>query len=135
MPNHVPFVYIIGPLHGPSGYNIGDNIYQAKTTAFEIQREAHELRMPVITYCPHVETGWLLLDDERCKEIKQNEHLYMRAYLSLLMSGKVDAVYFIGSSPGADVELMVAENMGIKVLRDLSTVKLFLLDWRDKQCG
>lgn len=94
MPNHVPFVYVIGPLRGPSGYKIGDNIYQAKTTAFDIQREAHELGMPVITYCPHVETGWLLLDDERCKEIEQNEHLYMRAYLSLLMSGKVDAVVF-----------------------------------------
>lgn len=134
MANHAPFVYIIGPLHGKDDSEVWNNIECAKKVAFDIQCAAHELRMPVITFCPHSETGEYLLDC-RNDEVWGNEHLYMQAYLSLLMSGKVDAVYFIGSSPGADVELMVAENMGIPVLRDAANVETFLLDWRDKQCG
>jgi hypothetical protein len=134
MPNHAPFIYIIGPLHDKEPETVAINIERADQAAFGIQCAAHELGMPVVTFCPHSETGEYLLDC-RNDEVKDNEHLYMRGYLSLLMSGKVDAVYFIGSSPGADVELMVAEEMGIKVLRDMEAVKPFLLDWRDKQCG
>jgi hypothetical protein len=130
MPNHAPFIYIIGPLHGESDDEVQSNIDVAEEIAFDIQCAAHELRMPVVTFCPHSETGEHLLDC-RNDEVKDNEHLYMRAYLSLLMSGKVDAVYFIGSSPGADVELMIAENMGIRVMRDMDDVGLFLTEWRD----
>ena len=135
MANRAPFIYIIGPLHGENDADILDNIEKAESAAYEIQCKAHNMNIPIITFCPHSETGWWLVDSETCEKVAQEEHLYMRAYLSLLMSGKVDAVYFIGSSPGADVELMVAENMGIPVLRDAVNVETFLLDRRDKQCG
>ena len=131
MPNHAPFIYIIGPLHDESVERIKANIVLAKGIAFEIQRTAHEMNMQVITFCPHAETGGWLINIIRKVEVMQNEYHYMRAYLSLLMSGKVDAVYFIGSSPGADVELMIAENMGIRVMWDMDDVGLFLTEWRD----
>jgi hypothetical protein len=109
-------IYVAGPYTAPSLDKIESNVNAAIDAGIEVFRRGH------FPYVPHL-THFV---DKRANEIGkplqwEDFIVWDRAWL-----GKAEAILYLGSSPGADLELKLAISQGKKVFRsidDVPTVK------------
>lgn len=95
-------IYIAGPYSAPNARQIQINV------DFAIKIGCSMIRKGWVPFIPHLSHYiWLHPDGDFAYKIWTN--------LDLEWLKVCDAFYYIGSSPGVDVELKIAEEMGIPI--------------------
>ncbi len=109
------FVYVSGPYSSPVGTPAGEgeeaiaaNVRRANAVALELVGMGHS------PFVPHTMMfGW----EDRDGVAREDAMRVCRDWV-----GRCDAIFVIGSSPGADAELEVAEEHGLSVYRSMGEV-------------
>ena len=98
-------VYVSGKYTGDSLEEMEFNTYQAVDAGIEVIKKGHEVIVPHLSH-------WL---DLRAKEknIELSWQDFMNSDLEIVK--RCDAILYISSSKGADIELEVAIENGLKV--------------------
>jgi len=105
-------VYIAGPYTSSDLEKREENVKRAMEIGTKIMQLGHH------PYCPHTHTGtW-----EDFADIAYEE--FMQLHMTILEKW-AEAMFFIGSSPGADREKAMAEKMGIPVFTTIEEFKEF----------
>ena len=106
-------IYIAGPYSNPDENKKQENVARAERIAVALARAGHQF------FCPHLHTkDW---------ELKYPDIPY-KYYIELdlgLIETWAEALFYIGSSPGADVELAKAKELGLLVFRSLEELAQF----------
>ena len=105
-------IFVAGPLTHMDPEKRGDNVEHALDTGHALLLGGHQ------PFVPHLSQYW---DDHLwCGGDNLPYERWMEWTLSWLRV--CDALYFIGSSPGADRELALAEELGLPIYRSLDEV-------------
>ena len=105
-------IYVAGPFTGDGTQCVKDsNQIQAENIGRAIKDKGH------YAHVPHAATAFLENGDS-----EQEEWKYFMTMDLMLIDRAMDALFFIGSSPGADREKQVAEKLGISVFTDLAQI-------------
>lgn len=109
-------IYVAGPYTASTPALVLDNVHAALDAGIEIIRRGH------VPFIPHL-THWIEKRNERETE-RHGFRLVYEDYLRLDMVwlAECDAVLYLGSSPGADRELAVAEGRGLTVYRAVEDI-------------
>ena len=105
-------VYVSGPYSAPTREARLDNVLEAVEVGIEIRKKGH---FPVI---PHLYD----LFDGIAKEMGYNFDWQSYIDMDLAFLEKCDALYFIGSSKGADIEQEHAKELGLQIFYSLDDV-------------
>lgn len=103
-------IYVAGPLTNPSVFGEFQNVKRASEVGVALMGKGHDV------FVPHAAT-WPL-------ELLGAHHPHQR-WLDMdfgIMKAWATALYLIGSSPGADAELELAESLGLPVFHSLDEV-------------
>lgn len=120
-----PVIYVAGPYTGISKEERDRNIVQADEIGRKISTIGLSEGMLPRVLIPHNLTArWE--DDPR---------FYKQYDLFLLscfdwITNSVDALYFMGPSPGAERERSLAELLEIPVIKDMEQVRFWLKNWK-----
>jgi hypothetical protein len=106
-------IYIAGPLSAPTKHGMLDNIQKAFDVALEIAKKGH------IFYLPHL--SFFFDEYAQEKEVSLPWEYWME--FDKYWIEQSDALFFIGSSPGADKELEWAKEMGKQIFYSLDEVE------------
>ncbi len=112
-------VYVSGPYSAPTREARLDNVLEAVEVGIEIRKKGH---FPVI---PHLYD----LFDEIAKKMGHNFDWQSYIDMDLAILERCDALYFIGESKGACIELERAKELGLKIFYSLEEVP------KVKDCG
>ena len=108
-------VYVAGPYSGPTEADRLLNVQRACEVGYELLLRGHN---PFIPHLTHFFEEWAA---EHRQGLSYEE--YMRWDESWLTV--CDALYYIGSSPGADIELEVARSYGLLVFESMEDVPAY----------
>lgn len=100
-------VYVAGPFSSESDEGVVENIEAASTIGLQLADRGH------LVHVPHQATAFM-------HEL-QNYEYFMDLDLSIIEKWAT-ALYFVGSSPGADRELELAEKLGLTIWRSIDEV-------------
>jgi len=115
-------VYIAGPYTSRDAEKRKENMQKAREIGTQIMKMGHH------PYCPHTHTGtW-----EDSSGLAYEE--FMQLHLTILESW-AEAMFFIGSSPGADREKAKAEALGIPVFTSIEQFKEFATAMKPSPTG
>lgn len=106
-------IYIAGPYTNPDERIKQANVKRAENIAVALARMGHQF------YCAHLHTkDW----EHKYPDIPY--HFYLNQDLSVLELW-AEALYFIASSPGANVELKKASELGLPIFYSLEEVRTY----------
>jgi len=118
-----PIIYVAGPYTGRTAEERDAHIHAADMAARGIALLGLRLGIMVRVLTPHLNTA-------RWEESITTEGYFYRVCLDWILD-TVDAVYWLGPSPGANLERALAEAIGVPVLTTIEEVRAWLLAWRD----
>lgn len=123
-----PIIYIAGPYTGRTTEERDANIHRADMAARSIALLGLRLGIMVRVLTPHLNTArW---EESIGFHTAEGEGYFYRVCLDWILD-TADAVYFLGPSPGANLERALAEAIGVPVLTTEEEVRAWLLEWRD----
>lgn len=110
-------IYISGPIRGDGDVAVEANVLRAVDAALIVYRKGH---VPV---CPHLHYYMHLRDRVRTED-QDDRMLQWEDYMVIdhALVGACDGLLFLGSSPGADLELKLAIRLGKSIFLDLESV-------------
>lgn len=108
-------VYIAGPYSSSVFAGKEENVARAIRIAISLYKKGHNPFVPHLTH---------YIDLAQLSEEKLEWEDYMRTDIAWLKSA--DALFFIGHSRGADIELEVAKKQGLKIFYSLDEVPFIL---------
>lgn len=105
-------IYCAGPYSAPTEHGRLDNTKRAMDVALELMKKGH------YPYIPHLSHFLDVYAQEKQIQLPWEYWLnFDKVWLE-----KCDALYFIGSSPGADKEIGWAKEMGLKIFYSMEEV-------------
>lgn len=110
---HAPHIYVAGPMGKPE--MLAENCRRAIELGDEV------FKLGAVPHIPHLTVAWHAVRPHEYEEWLD---------LDFAVIARCDAVYRIpGESPGANREVVFAEQHQIPVLVDLLSVRLFIAGW------
>ena len=105
-------IFVAGPLSAVNGFVRTDNINRAMDVGFELMLKGHQPFIPHLSqfFDDYLEDGGVTVSYERWLS-------WTCAWLP-----SCDALYFIDSSPGANRERALAEQLGLPIYESLEEV-------------
>lgn len=102
-------IYVAGPYTASHSRDIQKNVNKAIDIGIELVRKGHYPYIPHLTHYidirPHCDLDW--------KDYMRLDDKWLEA---------CDALYYISSSKGADIELLAAKKRGLKIYTSLEDV-------------
>ena len=121
-----PVIFVSGPYTGRTNGERARHIQEADMAARSIALLGLDLGLTVRVLTPHNNT--------RCWDNNPRfTHDYFYRVCCDWILDAVDAIYFLGPSPGANLERALAEAIGIPVLRTMEEVQAWLLEWKESR--
>jgi formate-dependent nitrite reductase cytochrome c552 subunit len=105
-------IYIAGPISAPTKHKMLDNVQKAFDVALEIAKKGH------IFYLPHLSVFFDEYAQE--KEVSLPWEYWME--FDDVWAQKCDALFYIASSKGTDIELARAKELGKQIFYSLDEV-------------
>ena len=105
-------IYVSGPYSAPKMKERWNNVMAAVTAGILIRKKGH---FPLI---PHLYDDFDTIAKMTGYKFEWQDYMEM----DLAFLEKCDALYFIGSSKGADIELARAKELGLKIYYSLDEV-------------
>jgi hypothetical protein len=115
MENQKLKIYIAGPYTNETEQIVESNVNKAIDAGIQIYKKGH------FPYIPHL-TYWV---DKRAKDIKQDMAWEDYIVWDMEWLSLCDAILYLGSSKGADIELNEAKNDGKKVYMSVDDIPPF----------
>lgn len=105
-------IYVSGPYTADTEHEKQANVNRALDAGIEVHRRGH---IPLVPHLTHY-------FDARTKALGENITWEQYMIWDLAILERCDAILYLDSSPGADIELRFAENNGIIVYRSIHDI-------------
>lgn len=109
-------IYVAGPYSAPTRGGVENNIRKATIATHRCMRLGHD------AHCPHAATDHIeVYDKQAYSHAALGYEDYMRLDFGLIRYWAT-ALLYLASSPGADRELALAEELGLVIFRSVDEV-------------